>query len=120
MSASPTQFQGLLIASVLAQTVHAADTNPNSGGLGPVGQGILLGVGLFIGLLAVLIFLICCCCKPEEKVESVRLEFDNSKQGTSLDQNKPAATELVVMTLKVSSDSSPPVGTSQTSLVVAN
>ncbi|VDP73162.1 unnamed protein product [Echinostoma caproni] len=39
--------------------------NNGTTGLSPVAQGALMGVGLFIGLLALILFLVCCCCKPE-------------------------------------------------------
>ncbi|TPP56162.1 hypothetical protein FGIG_09225 [Fasciola gigantica] len=67
---------------IQAQTT---EVSANSG-LSPVVQGALMGVGLFIGLLSLILFLVCCCCSPENANHSItRLRKDSEKKPNSSD-----------------------------------
>ncbi|KAA0192733.1 hypothetical protein FBUS_02439 [Fasciolopsis buskii] len=67
--------------------IHAQTTDaPSKSGMSPVLQGILMGVGLFIGLLALILTLICCCCRPESASRSlVLLKKNKTKPSGSND-----------------------------------
>ncbi|TGZ67185.1 hypothetical protein CRM22_004958 [Opisthorchis felineus] len=48
------------------QVVWAQQNANQDGGLDPVIQGVLMGLGLFVALLGLIIFLICCCCRNDD------------------------------------------------------
>ncbi|VDP69158.1 unnamed protein product [Echinostoma caproni] len=53
------------------QAVIVKCENNETTGLSPVAQGALMGVGLFIGLFGLILFLVCCCCTPESSTRSL-------------------------------------------------
>ncbi|KER32597.1 hypothetical protein T265_01288 [Opisthorchis viverrini] len=56
----------IILCLLRPEGIWAQQNANQDGGLDPVVQGVLMGLGLFVALLGLIIFLICCCCRNDD------------------------------------------------------
>ncbi|KAA3674809.1 uncharacterized protein DEA37_0000783 [Paragonimus westermani] len=86
--------------------VEAQQNADNESGLSPVVQGALMGVGLFVLIIGLLVFLICCCCRPEKISSSnARLKLSNTSKPTESTTRAETITSQIQSTVEPTSQS---------------
>ncbi|KAF6778667.1 hypothetical protein AHF37_02109 [Paragonimus kellicotti] len=80
-----------IIETLLFTKVEAQQNADNEIGMSPVVQGALMGVGLFVLIIGLLVFLVCCCCRPE-RISSSIAHLKLSTASTPTDSTTKAET----------------------------
>ncbi|KAF7257931.1 hypothetical protein EG68_04858 [Paragonimus skrjabini miyazakii] len=87
----------------LLTKVEAQQNADNGSGLSPVVQGALMGVGLFVLIIGLLLFLVCCCCRPERISSSItRLKLSSANTPTESTNKAETITPQVQPVVKPS------------------